>query len=407
MADEFKDQVVEKPAESRGTFARAPIVETMEENEIVGQRNAAGEDISDKAAGRELPSSVLDKIDALAKDRGVAIDDDAPDEEPPSEETKPPEEAAPETPTEAPKPETPAAPSEDKLRADRLEAANVKLAADLEVERARPRGTTGFVAKTDYLDDSTTALREYIAHTLGIADPKAKEVDAELALLYTDLTAKELGVPVEEAQQAKRDAARTRQILAREKREREASKQTTEADAKADLEAKTAAHAASIIGNRLQTKREDGTAIAESFPLLMALSQDLDGMKPESLLWKVVEREIKMGRFDPGTPNEQLIDAAAKLVETHYQAVVAKATKATTPKVSPPSTAPKPNDATASASKETRQQSHGARTLTNADASVAPSTPPAPKKPAAKKEPPPKFKSDSERKDWALRHLSK
>lgn len=436
MSD-FTDTVVSKPAAASAgdrdiRASRQVIEETIEENDVSSVPTSAKLDEATLDFGeRKLPDSVKEKIAAMVK-KNAASDEagDVATDEPgtaketaPAAETKPADAAVATTattaetkPTDPPKEEKPADATPDptveyKATIDRLETTNKKLLADLETERKRPK--PGQERKgPDYLEDSTSWLRQRIADELGIEDLKAKEVDEELAGIYADLTAKELGVTPNEAQQAKRDAARTRQLLAREKRERKAGEQSDADKVKAEAEAKKADDAATFIGNRLQTKRDDGRLFADEYPLLIELSEVVHGQKPERLLWSVIESGIQTGRLDPAAGDDVLIEAAAKHLETRFQALAAKATQASSKKTtntSQTSTA-QPSDAKSPAApvseSKDQRQSHGARTLTNADASVAPATPPA-KKPETKTNERPKFKTKREQQDWALRHLPK
>lgn len=248
-----------------------------------------------------------------------------------------------------------------------------------------------------YAEDSVGAIRRLQALALGIDDHASKDVDAELSGLYQDLTARELGVSLDDTAQAKREAMRTRQILARDKRERKAE---TEAAAKPveDPEATQTAQMHTIIGNELSLKRADGKSIAERFPLLTAFAADLEGSKPEALLWTGIKRAIQAGELDPNAPNDKLLEAVASQIETRYQALADKLVEARKP-----STA-QPIPATDAKDNQAQGQGHGTRTITNASASVAPATPPA-KKPEPKVEDKPKWKNEKERRrELARRH---
>ena len=402
---EFVDTVVNKAedAPARGFSSGRIAQETLEEGDVVAR--GEGDSFSEHRE-RNIPESVLAKIDALAK-KTEAVEDAPTGEEDPVEE-QPTEEPAlvaeNETTEEAAKvePEKPAPDMTATLKAerDRFEAANRALVAELEAARKAPRVADSRsplldAAESTYLEDPIAGLRHYIAAALGVEKVDDPKVEQELRDLYLDLSAKEIGVTPDPAHQAKREAARTRQLWDREKRQRTAEEQRKANEGQQDADTKKAEAAAAYIAPRLQSKASD-------YPLLTQLAEVFDGEKPETLLWKVLERESKTGRIALTADDDANIAAAAQLVEAHYQALVDKVGKAKP--ISPPSTA-KPETATAvtSASKDQRQ-SHGARTLTTADASVAPATPPA-KKPAPTKQEPPKFKSNEERKQWALRHL--
>ncbi|MGN6107237.1 MAG: hypothetical protein ACTHU0_19170 [Kofleriaceae bacterium] len=287
--------------------------------------------------------------------------------------------------------------SEWKATAERYEAANRKLISDLEAERKRVKEVPAKRKGPDYMEDSLGSIRSYIAESLGLDDANHEDVSRELAWLQLDLTSKDLGVAVDSSASAAREAARARQLWAREKRERQSEGEKS-VDGSADAEAQKAAAATQFIGTRLGKQTD--------YPHLHALAEHVDGMKPEAIVWQIVQREIQTGRWTQAqiADDEFLVREAAKIAETHYQALADLVGKARS--VSQPSTATpeKPADASTSASTDP-SQSHGARTLTTAAASVAPATPPA-KKPAPTQEKP-KFRTDRERREWALRHLPK
>lgn len=427
MADSFVDEVVQSNSPSRAAKAQTAPLELVE-----GERGrakptapppteaAAGDDIP-VASGRVLPQSVRDRFAAMNAARAEPSDDDP--DAPPGDTAQasnaapvetdadpdaPPGEAAP----AAAKPQVPPSAADDpvsKLQAEiaKRDAANRALYEEFEAYKKQPRDVSSAdkllqEAAKSYLDDETVALRKFIAAGLGLADHNAPEVEQELRDLYGDLTAKELGVTPDTAQQAKREAARTRRQWEREKRERKAQEQSLSTAPAQDAQAKEDQEAAQYIGTKLSPKSAD-------YPLLTTLANDLDGMPPELVIAKVIRREIKTGRLDKNQSDEDLIAAAAKIAESRYQALRDMFTKASpTPSQSPSTATPngKPSAAASSARPDTRQ-SHGARTLTAADASVAPATPPASKPKHKDDDKPPPGASDEEKKKWALRHLRK
>jgi hypothetical protein len=209
-------------------------------------------------------------------------------------------------------------------------------------------------------DGAVGAVRRMLATWLGVDDPKHADVDHELKGLYQDLTAKELGIEPEDAQQAKREAVRTRQMLERETRQRKAAQETTRPAE--DPAAKVDADHTSIIATRL-------ASVGDAHPLTMELAEEFYGLKPEALLLRVIRDGFATGEFDPKDKNETLIAQALEKTEPHFQARADKIAAATT------RTAP-PNPSDPIAKKDDGQQ-QAARTITNASASVAPATPPA------------------------------
>lgn len=285
---------------------------------------------------------------------------------------------------------------------DTLEQANKRLVGELEAARRTPPRQRSsheqelLEAYTSYVDEgSTPALRKFIGAVIG-AKPDSKEVDAELTGLYADLTERELNVPLDQSQKALREASRARLALARDKRERVAESEK-QAPANSD-EGQQIEQAGRFIESRLTVKGQSGTSLADEYPLLVAMAADFDGMSAPELLARAVRRDLQTGALNGTEDADVMIRHAASKIEAHYKAVQGRLTTATKPKTD---TTNQGQAAANPASKEQRQKP-GARTITNATASVAPSTPPK-KKADAKKEEPRKFKSDAERRDYLLK----
>ena len=293
-------------------------------------------------------------------------------------------------------------------------AANVELERSLtrnrelaaEVERLKttgskrdptPREKALQAAEQSYFNGQSGAIdavRAVIAHLLGVDDPKHKDVDAELSGLYQDLTARELGVSVDTAQQATREAARTRQLLAREQRERKAEQESASKPASDDPETKQAAEHAQLIGNHLSSKQADGKTVADSYPGLMKFAPALHGHKPEALVLRVIRDGFATGEFDPKEHDDKLIAKAATKIEASYKTLYQALADVFGAAPATSTAAPNPSS-DASAHKE-RGQQQAARTITSASASVAPATPPA--KPETPATPPRKYKTEAERR---------
>lgn len=366
-----------------------------------------------RSSTRVLPPALLAKLQvgwgekppADAPPEPVAAE--KPVEAVPAAEVKAPDAAKPEP--DGPKPAELAAPppelAELTAARERLTAQNAKLLADLETARAAPKPAER--SKLDeafdgYIDDPWTALRRGIAHGLGIDDPEHAAVTAELDALIPDLTAKLLSVPLDPTQQASRDAAKARQALARDKKSRKAeSDAATKAQAAQAEQAKTD-QVAAFIGNRLSLARpgSDGKPAPswrEAHPLTMSMAQRLTGMTPELLVAQVVQRGLSTGRYDQAraSDDDYLIASALRDIEADYQVIADDLIKARTPpstqpsppQVSPPSTAattpPAPAPVATTSASQAPPQGHGGRTLTQADSSVAPATPPSTPAPAS------------------------
>lgn len=299
--------------------------------------------------------------------------------------------AAAAAPAPAADPATPDQAAEHRERADRLATHNQRLLA--ENAELRKRGATRElsarekaldVAERGYFDDSVGSIRQLIAVAIGSDDPKSKEVDEELKGLYQDLTERELSVSLDTATKANREAARTRKILERDKRERKAET-TTPAATPDPAEAARDAEHLSIISDWMTT--EDA---ATKFPLLMKHSQYFDGMEPKNLVLSIIRNGFETGEFDPKSDDKKLIDAASRKIEAHYKSVADRFGPA-------PSTAAPTTQATVATDSKADPQGNGTRTITNASASVAPATPPA-KKPETQTEEKPKFRNERERR---------
>ncbi len=397
---------------SPGSPRRTVVSETVQAASAA-QADVGGTDDDVREGGhnprvfKDSTIALLDKLDAGDDDvdsaetvvdpDDVGLDDDAVKVAAKTPAAKP---ADPNVPPPETKVVDEAAGATDEIRATvtRLQAANEKLLADYEAVKEKPRGEMSAREKAFddadkmYLDDSIGAIRILMATALGVA-ADSKEIDAELSGLYTDLTARELNVPLGETHKAARDVARARQMLARDKRERKAESEAAANRGVEDQDTRKANDCASFIEKQL-------TPLKGSYPLLTTLANDIDGMAPEMLIWRAIERDTKLGILDPKMSDDKMIATVAKSIEDHYDALREKIIKAKP--VQPDTTQPTKTVVTAS---QDQRQSPGARTITNATSSVAPATLPA-KKPAPTQEQRPKFKSKKEAQDWALnRHF--
>jgi hypothetical protein len=271
----------------------------------------------------------------------------------------------------------------DKIRTERdsVLAHNRALAAENQQLRSRPAPKFEPPAHVKALEeaveiydrDPTTSIKRFLAVVLDAAHD-SKEVDEELSGVYGDLTAKEIGVPLEQAAKANRNATLARLALARDKKSRQVQPAESAPNPENGVGSQQVAEANAkyIRENFLDAKQGDKPTVAERYPLMNAMSEEFDGMKPEELLWQVLKSEKDAGNpfFTSPRKEDELVEFAAKRVEDHYSGIIERASKAR----KQPDTA-KPNNAQA-ASNEQRQQT-GARTINNARASQAPASPPA------------------------------
>lgn len=401
MSEHVEDEVV-APRSSGRPGGRRVIQETVDGE--TGSTSQTGDDdddvVSETGSQRRFGAAseeILAKMESDAKarraaERAAVVDEDGEEADPDDVglvegvKAAKPAGAAPAPGAPAP---TPAPTDEWKTKYDSVERANRKLLADLEAARAAPRETPLSERHTQLADAEETyvnegasaAFRKFLGVVLGAA-PDSKEVEAELALAYMDLTASDLGVPLTDAQQAKRDAARARLALARDKKERKSAAETPKPvpeQAGVDIEKMS-----SFIGNRLTTKSAEGKSLSDDFPLMMRFAETLDGLPPDKLIAQYIKTHSQTGVLDVasyGNRDDDLIRDVAKKIEDHYDNLASEFGKAKPPKTD--TTQSKPAVAPTS---EEQRQSHGAR-ITNANAGAAPATPPTKKTTEKKKLP--------------------
>lgn len=249
--------------------------------------------------------------------------------------------------------------------------------ARAELEQAKKGQTDDYSARAklirdsedEYLEGPAAAVRKYVAGRLGVDDLKSAEVDQELDDLIADLISARNGVALDAAHEAKRKQALLQRAWNQDKkrqqttsRETDEQKQRTQRD-----EQLKGTHA--IIAKHLDGAKTD-------YPHLLALSQELDGTKPEEKVWDAIQKGVQLGVIDRNQSDEALFKAGAAVVEKLYRAR-AERLRGALPATG--TAAPKPSPATKQAGaadadvKQGRaRQGHGSRTITNADASVAP-----------------------------------
>jgi hypothetical protein len=392
MADQFVDEVVSTRVQQGGSVARQNIDEVVDprsgstrvvrsssEEESVGE---GGRNLKATAARDKAIENALNSHDEGDADEGDTDEDegtDTSDEGDGDEGEEAGEGSESEGDEEETEEEQPDPVKEWEAKYTDIETRNRALVSELEAAKATPKRERSereqalVEAEESYVNDgSVPALRKFLGVILGAA-ADSKEVDAELAGIYADLTAKELNVPLTEAQAAKREAARARLALDRDKRERKAA---SEKPAQANSgEGPQIEKAAQYLDNFLSTKGQGGTSIADEYPLVMALSEDFDGMKPGELIARALDREFQVGTLSPTMSEDALVRAALTKINKHYKSVVEKIQKTTSSKNNDSAKPTGKKPAAAQASQDKRQ-SHGARTITNATASVAPATKP-------------------------------
>lgn len=249
-------------------------------------------------------------------------------------------------------------------------------------------------AETEYLSDPIKALHKHIAAVFGHDDENHDDVKKEVMDLFLDLTSHVGGVTQDPGHLAKRQSDRTRREWEREKKGRAASGKKADEAAAQEQRAK---QVDGIIGEIDKVVQPD----AEKYPLLTALAPHLDGKTPGRVIYELVEAGIKRGDFKADEPDDVLIAKAAKAAEAYYTKRADPLRSALQPKsTATPTAAAKTTAPAAQVEREKPRTSKEAR-VTNADASVAPATPPA-QKPAPKAIP---LQNDEARRKHATRHL--
>lgn len=399
------DEVVSERTLSRGgALAARPVVsETLSAGTGSTKVERGGAEEESHSAGsrrtRTFKASTEALIEKFEKETVAPHDVGDADEDEPAETEDETVEAAPDAgdPAEADpaaegegEEEAPDPAAEWQTKAQTLEQRNREILGELEVARKTPkverteRETALLAAESSYIDEgSIPALRKFLGVIVGAA-PDSKEVDAELAGIFTDLTARELGVALDQNQQALRDNARTRLLLARDKREKADGNKKVEPGNGAD-ETVQYEQAAKHVDNLLVTKGQNGSSLADEYPMLMGLAQDLDGFAPSEVLARAIRQEIMVGTIAPNTSDVDMVRTVAPKIERYYDALAKKIEAARAKTKKPDTTTPSAKPKVAVDPSKEQRQSQGARTISNATASRAPAK--LPKEPRQKAAP--------------------
>jgi hypothetical protein len=412
-------------ADKRG--GAAPAEKARGKSEPTGPLTVHDDTHAVASAGRVLKDSTREKINALVRAQADAApaddDEDAEVAEPDAEASDDAEPAADTaaddedddevvdaaaTPSEPKPPAKAVAPSDVEARLQELEGITERQRAALEryekdLEAARKGGEETAAqrearleaAESGYLGDPIKALYKFVATGMGHDDENHEDVKKEVMDLFLDLTAHVSGATQDQAHQAKRQSDRTRREWEREKKSRAAGGKK---DAEAAAQRQREQQVEGIVGEIEARLRPD----AAKYPHLTSLAPLLDGKSAGRVVWDVIERGIARGDFKADEPDDVLLAKASKAAEDFYTkradpiraAITPKTTSTATPTVAKKATPAAPVE------REKPRTSKEAR-VTNADASVAPATPPA-KKPAPKAIP---LQNDEARRKHALRFL--
>lgn len=395
-----------RPATTR-TIVHGSVVAEPTRNENAQVRTLSSSSPSAPRSFTDHQKQMLANLDKHGDVRGAAEDKSATEASSPAvgaeaakaaEATKP--EAKVETP---PEPAKPAADPDLTAKVERLTEHNKRLAAENErltgrAAKAEPDART---KSLDEIERSFTtapyaAIRKLVALNAGIEDPNHADVDQIMAGLYAEWTGNELKVPMDAGQRALIESKRNRLLIERDKRDQAAAAKAAEDKAAEDAQTQKHADVSRQLGEHLDTSKH-----AERFPLLMKHSKTFDNAAPGELLFAAIRRGIAAGEFDSKTPDKTLIEHYSKEIETHYQAIRDKFVAASQTSTAAPTQATVP-----STENKADATDKGARTITNASASVAPPAPPAkPTSPAPTDKPNgKKWRTENERRQQLAKH---
>jgi len=185
-------------------------------------------------------------------------------------------------------------------------------------------------------------------------------------------------------------------LLERDKRERKASTEQSAAPTQGGEDPQVTGAITEIASH---IKAND---FGSKFPLLMQHATRFDGMPPERLVWRLIERGLASGEVPRDATNDRLIQYAADVAENHYRGLRDALAGTAQPQPSPAPSTATPAQASAPATDPKAQPSgQGPRTITNASASVAPASPPATTT-APTEQPKPKYRSEKARREAIL-----
>jgi len=216
-----------------------------------------------------------------------------------------------------------------------------------------------------WLTDPVKAYEKKMAALLGVAED-APDIATHRGYFEVDLTHKRIGVPLTDDSDAARKAARTLAAIQLEMRARKAD-ETKPTPPQAPQEDPA---------ERIVAQHISNAKLNEKYPLMFALTEHDYGVKPERMIWAEINHRLQIGQLDPKMTDAQLIDTVAPEIEARYeaqyQARMSKYTAAKRPSQAPQIVVAPPEE------KKPDLPSIVVPTLTNATASVAPATPPAP-----------------------------
>lgn len=360
-------------------------------------------------SGRALPESVRSKIEAIIKETRPTVEDDpdepddidvapkdatAVDDEP----DEPDDEAKPADGVSTSPPEWEAERAKLQSERDEHKAAAEKYRAEAEAaKKANPnaeRLKRLDEAEDTYVRSPVDAFKQWLAATNGY-ESTSPDFEKELTDFYIDLTAHLTGAQPDPNHQSNRSSALIRREWDRDKKKRAADEQKQTEQAAPSEQADPDDYTGYV-----PLVTELFKPVASKFPDLVRFAKAFDRRSAEDVLAEVVHKGFKENRFKNTDKDDAILEQAAKLANDYYirrrDEILGTPSPATKPD------AGKAPAADAQVQTDKQRQPKGSR-VTNADASAAPTAPPAnkPSEPVKRT-----FKDDDERKRYITRkHL--
>ena len=382
---------------SDGTFVRSTMPPPSQSGPAIGTSKVSVE--VGGSTGGALAQAARERVARMAAGRGAAPAETAPPAKESAQPAQPPPahadpaapapaagaspsssapapapaESAPTTPPPAAEPEEMVSLRERVARQTQLlERAGIEIErlSKGQADETRARVEALRAAEDGYLDNPVQAVRRYLASSLGVDSDAHPDIDAELDALIRDLIASRHPgtVQIDEAQRANRTSTLLQRSWNKDRQRAEAKQrefETSEQRRQAELADKNDQQ---IIARHLETNRQQ-------HPHLIALSGPFDGIAPEAKVLEAIKVGIATGHIPRNTPPERLLALGAELAEKHYRArldVIQKARPNNDTAAPSPPPGQLAGAANADVKEGTVRQSHGARSITNAVASVAP-----------------------------------
>lgn len=362
---------------------------------------------SPAAEAKAEPGRAQGSEPAQAPAEGAKEPAPVPDQKPAATEAKPAGSAKPA--------EAPVQDAELKARYERVLEHNKRLVDELEArDKAASDAMDDRLKELDAIErdwgsDALGAMRRMVALNAGVK-PDDPMVDRLMGHIYKEWTGAEFKVAMDDGTRAAIGTDRNRLLIERDKRDRAAAQRREEERAKKAEAERRAQSAVKYLEEQL------GSKYAGKYDLEHA--QLFDNVSPAHALFSAISRGIAAGQHKQDDPDDVLIEHYARELEGRYkprlsrleeffskklEPVFEKKFKASTPAPSTSTTTPGQPQASEARDQAAGATRDGARTLTNASASVAPPAPPAETTPAKEDKQPPKWRNEEERRRYYAR----